>query len=81
MCTCNARGVEGHDVTLLLDKFENIAVRSGLHCAEPLHRKLGAQSSVRASFYLYNTEKEIDLFCAALGKIVNSLFYFPLFNV
>jgi len=69
----NVEGVDGHDVALLLDEFENIAVRSGLHCAEPLHRKLGIQSSVRASFYLYNTEDEINLFCDTLEKIVDSL--------
>lgn len=70
----NVEGVEGHDVALLLDEFENIAVRSGLHCAEPLHRKLGVQSSVRASFYLYNTKEEVNLFCDALEKIIGSLF-------
>jgi len=69
----NVEGVDGHDVALLLDEFENIAVRSGLHCAEPLHRKLDIQSSVRASFYLYNTENEINLFCDTLEKIVDSL--------
>jgi len=69
----NVEGVDGHDVVLLLDEFENIAVRSGLHCAEPLHRKLDIQSSVRASFYLYNTENEINLFCDTLEKIVDSL--------
>jgi len=70
----NVESVEGHDVALLLDEFENIAVRSGLHCAEPLHRKLGVQSPVRAFFYLYNTEEEVNLFCDTLEKIVNSLF-------
>lgn len=69
----NVEGVDGHDVALLLDEFENIAVRSGLHCAEPLHKKLGIQSSVRASFYLYNTKDEINLFCNTLEKIIGSL--------
>ena len=37
-----------------------IAVRGGHHCARPLHDRFGIQSSTRASFYLYTTEREID---------------------
>jgi len=59
-----------HDVALLLDGF-GIMVRSGYHCAEPLHRKLGIKGSVRASFYVYNTKEEIDRFIEVLKGIEN----------
>ncbi len=65
----NVKGVNSHDAALLLDELENIAVRSGLHCAEPLHRRLKAQSSVRASFYIYNTLEEVELLCDTVEKI------------
>ncbi len=65
----NVKNINSHDVALFLDELENIAVRSGLHCAEPLHRRLGVQSSVRASFYIYNTIEEVNLLCNTLEKI------------
>ncbi len=65
----NVEGVNSHDVALLLDELENIAVRSGLHCAEPLHKRFKVQSSVRASFYVYNTVEEVEVFCDAVEKI------------
>lgn len=52
-----------HDVAAELDK-RGIAVRAGHHCAMPLHRRYGIPASTRASFYLYNTEDEVE----ALGK-------------
>jgi cysteine desulfurase/selenocysteine lyase len=52
-------GVHPHDVGQVLDEL-GIAVRAGHHCAWPLHRALGVQSSTRASFYLYNTLDEVD---------------------
>jgi cysteine desulfurase/selenocysteine lyase len=52
-------GIHPHDVGQYLDAL-GIAVRTGHHCAWPLHRALGAQASTRASFYLYNTPEEID---------------------
>nr|HDO80407.1 cysteine desulfurase [Candidatus Bathyarchaeota archaeon] len=55
----NVSGVNHHDVALLLDQF-GIMVRSGLHCAQPLHQRLGLKGTVRASFYIYNTQDEID---------------------
>jgi cysteine desulfurase / selenocysteine lyase len=51
--------VHPHDVGQVLDEL-GIAVRTGHHCAWPLHRALGVQSSTRASFYLYNTLDEVD---------------------
>ena len=52
-------GIHPHDVSQVLDD-RGIAVRAGHHCAWPLHRALGVQSSTRASFYLYNTLDEVD---------------------
>jgi cysteine desulfurase/selenocysteine lyase len=52
-------GIHPHDVSQVLDD-RGVAVRAGHHCAWPLHRALGVQSSTRASFYLYNTLDEVD---------------------
>jgi cysteine desulfurase/selenocysteine lyase len=51
--------VHAHDVGQVLDEL-GIAIRTGHHCAWPLHRSLGCQASNRASFYLYNTHAEVD---------------------
>jgi cysteine desulfurase/selenocysteine lyase len=63
----NVEGIHPHDVASILDS-EGIAVRAGHHCAQPLMRALGVQSTARASFYFYNTEEEVDRFVAALVK-------------
>lgn len=57
--------VHPHDLMQLLDS-RGVAVRGGHHCAEPLHRRLGVQSSARASGYLYTTKAEIDALCEAV---------------
>ena len=59
------RHVHPHDVSQVLDQW-NVCVRAGHHCAKPLMRILGANATVRASFYLYNTEDEVDALCDAL---------------
>ena len=59
------RDVHPHDVSQVLDQH-NVCVRAGHHCAKPLMRLLGANATVRASFYLYNTESEVDALCDAL---------------
>jgi cysteine desulfurase / selenocysteine lyase len=58
-------GVHPHDVGQVLDDL-GIAVRTGHHCAQPLHRALGVQSSTRATFYIYNTHAEIDALADAV---------------
>jgi len=63
-------GVEGlgsHDVALFLDSY-GIMIRSGFHCAQPLHEELKLKSSARASFYIYNTREEIDRFVEVLRE-------------
>ncbi len=62
------KGVHAHDVVTMADQ-EGIALRGGHHCNQPLMRKLGLSSTSRASFYLYNTENEIDHLVVALKKI------------
>lgn len=68
----NIKDLNPHDVAALLDEH-GIAVRSGHHCAQPLMRRLGVNGTVRASFYIYNTKEEIDIFVEALEKIVKLL--------
>src|SRR6266705_1111362 len=55
----NLADIHAHDMASLLDE-DGIAVRSGHHCAQPLMERLGVAATTRASFYLYNTEEEID---------------------
>ncbi|MFC5600520.1 cysteine desulfurase [Deinococcus cellulosilyticus] len=64
----NLEGVHSHDVAGFLDE-QGICVRSGHHCAQPLMRALGVGSTARASFYLYNTREDIDLFIEAMQNI------------
>lgn len=58
-----------YDTGMLLDKL-GVAVRTGHHCAQPLMEALGIEGTVRASFALYNTREEVDLFIAALHRIL-----------
>jgi cysteine desulfurase / selenocysteine lyase len=67
LVTFNIEDVHPHDVATVLDA-EGIAVRAGHHCAQPLMRWLKVSATARASFYLYNTEEEIDKLVAALIK-------------
>ncbi|MHB1303235.1 MAG: aminotransferase class V-fold PLP-dependent enzyme [Acidiphilium sp.] len=62
------QGVHAHDVATLLDK-QGIAVRAGHHCAEPLARRLGVDSTARASFGVYTTHEEIDALAAGLRRV------------
>lgn len=61
-------GVHAHDVATLLDK-QGIAVRAGHHCAEPLTRRMGVDSTARASFGVYTTHGEIDALAAGLRRV------------
>lgn len=65
--TFNIEDVHPHDVATVLDA-EGIAVRAGHHCAQPLMKWLKASATARASFYLYNTEEEIDKLVEGLIK-------------
>lgn len=61
-------GIHPHDVAALLDR-DGIAVRAGHHCAMPLHEKLCLPATTRASFYLYNTQEEVDQLVISLHKV------------
>ncbi|MGN1299760.1 MAG: cysteine desulfurase [Clostridia bacterium] len=63
----NMNGVHPHDVASILDT-EGVCVRSGNHCAQPLMRFLGIDSTCRASFYFYNTKEDVDRLVKALNK-------------
>ncbi|WML25050.1 cysteine desulfurase [Neobacillus sp. OS1-33] len=67
LITFNLSDVHPHDVATVLDA-EGIAVRAGHHCAQPLMRWLKASATARASFYLYNTEDDIDKLVEGLVK-------------
>ncbi|MEM3442509.1 MAG: cysteine desulfurase [Candidatus Bathyarchaeia archaeon] len=64
----NVEGLSSHDVALFLDNY-GIMIRSGFHCAQPLHEKFKISSSARASFYIYNTREEIGKFIEVLKEI------------
>lgn len=63
----NINGIHPHDVASILDS-EGVCVRSGNHCAQPLMRYLGIDSTCRASFYFYNTKEDVDRLVKALNK-------------
>ena len=63
----NIKGVHPHDVASILDS-EGVCVRSGNHCAQPLLRYMGIDSTCRASFYFYNTKEDVDKLVNALNK-------------
>ena len=63
----NVKGVHPHDVASILDA-NNVCIRSGNHCAQPLMRFLKIDSTCRASFYFYNTKEDVDNLVNALNK-------------
>ncbi len=63
--------VHPHDIAAILDA-EGIAIRAGHHCAQPVHDRYGIPASARASFYVYNTEEEVDVLVTALHKVVET---------
>ena len=66
----NVEGIHASDLATLLD-HDGIAIRSGHHCTQPLHRIFNASGSARASLYFYNTRQEIDTFIAALKSTID----------
>ena len=65
--TFNLDDVHPHDVATVLDA-DGIAVRAGHHCAQPLMKWLKVSATARASFYVYNTEEDIDKLVSSLVK-------------
>jgi cysteine desulfurase/selenocysteine lyase len=70
LLTFAVEGAHAHDVAQIMDRY-GVAVRAGLHCAEPLAKRLGVTSSTRASFALYNTMEDTDAFVDALIRARN----------
>ena len=64
----NIADAHPHDIATILDT-RGVMIRSGHHCAQPLHRYLGRPFSARASFYIYNTEDEIDKLVEAIEYV------------
>lgn len=66
----NIAGIGAHDIGTAFD-LEGVAVRAGHHCCQPLWSKLKAAGSARASFYIYNTEEDVEALGRALRKTVD----------
>ncbi len=62
------KSVHAHDIAQILDE-DNICIRSGNHCAMPLHAYMDIAASARASFYVYTTKKDIDALIEGLEKV------------
>jgi cysteine desulfurase/selenocysteine lyase len=65
--TFSIDGAHPHDLAQILDR-QGVAIRAGHHCAQPLMAHLGVSATARASFALYNTLEEVDVFVEALHK-------------
>ncbi|MBU0612539.1 cysteine desulfurase [Patescibacteria group bacterium] len=65
-------GVHPHDIASILDEA-GVAIRAGHHCAQPLLRALGTEATARASFYLYNDQKDVDQLVEAVNKAIKIL--------
>jgi cysteine desulfurase/selenocysteine lyase len=65
--TFSLQGAHPHDIAQILDR-QGVAIRAGHHCAQPLMSHLGVSATARASFGLYNTAEEVDVFVEALSK-------------
>jgi len=65
-------GIAAQDIAIMLDR-KGIAIRAGHHCAMPLHDRLGVSASCRASFYLYNTQQEVEIFAEELAHALKRL--------
>jgi cysteine desulfurase/selenocysteine lyase len=63
----NLDDVHPHDMATILDQ-EGVCIRAGHHCAQPLMRRLDVPATARASFYIYNTDEDVDALIAALDK-------------
>lgn len=65
-------GIHPHDVAQVLDE-DNVCIRVGYHCAQPLHERLGIGATSRASFYVYTTKKDIDALGEGIQKAIKKL--------
>jgi cysteine desulfurase/selenocysteine lyase len=63
----NYPDIHAHDVGTILDR-EGVAIRAGHHCAQPLMRRFDMAGTARASFYIYNTQEEVDVLVQGIEK-------------
>ncbi len=70
LASFTVEGLDSSDISALLDQ-EGVAIRSGHHCTQPLHRILGIAGTARASLYFYNTRQEIDALIKALKETLD----------
>ncbi|PSS19528.1 Cysteine desulfurase [Actinidia chinensis var. chinensis] len=71
LCSFNVEDIHPTDIATFLDQQHGVAIRSGHHCAQPLHRYLGVNASARASLHFYNTKEDVDDFVRALKDTVS----------
>lgn len=71
LCSFTVENVHSTDIATFLDQQHGVAVRSGHHCAQPLHHYLGINASCRASLYFYNTKDEVDAFIKGLKDTIS----------
>lgn len=71
LCSFNVEGLHPTDIATFLDQQHGVAIRSGHHCAQPLHRYLGINASARASLYFYNTKEDVDDFVRGLVDTIS----------
>ena len=65
-------GVHATDLSVMLDTY-GVSVRAGHHCVQPFHRKMGIDATFRATCYIYNDEKDLDIFKIGLEKSLEIL--------
>ncbi|ONK61761.1 uncharacterized protein A4U43_C08F33320 [Asparagus officinalis] len=70
LCSFNVENIPSKAIAAYLNEQHHVAVGSGHHCAQPLHRYLGIDVSVRASLRFYNTKEEVDCFIQALKDTI-----------
>ncbi len=73
ICSFNLKGLDSHVVAMTLDDACNIMIRSGMHCVHSWFNARQMKGCARASFYLYNTESEVDLFVQHLEELATSM--------
>ncbi|KAJ0084765.1 hypothetical protein Patl1_30109 [Pistacia atlantica] len=71
LCSFNIEDIHPTDLATILDQQHGVAIRSGHHCAQPLHRHLRVNASARASLHFYNTKEDVDDFIQALNETVS----------
>jgi cysteine desulfurase/selenocysteine lyase len=69
----NVKGMNPHDVAMILDEIANVMIRSGRHCVHSWFNAHGLEGSARASLYFYNTLEEVKIFTETLRQVIKDL--------